>query len=162
VAQQTFGARHSTIPPATPRFNGSVENFHGRIEDEFYDLEDLPTLPDFLAKAFTYMLYFNLERPNMDLKRTPFQMVEQKTNIKDPHFMSFPPLILDDLPLFAPHLLSVNDVSDEVICARLGGRRTGKLTTGEGVNEGLPRRGARNDSRTQAGLKSGGPCTEDG
>lgn len=32
-----------------------MENFHGRIEDEFYDLEELPTLPDLLTKAFTYI-----------------------------------------------------------------------------------------------------------
>ncbi|TKJ28959.1 MAG: hypothetical protein CEE40_10175 [Chloroflexi bacterium B3_Chlor] len=114
VVEKTFGARHSTIPPATPRFNGSVENFHGRVEDEFYDLEDFPNLPDLLGKAFTYILYFNLERPNLALKKTPFQAVQQHTRIKDPHFMLFPPLLLDDLPLFGPHLRSVNDVSDEV------------------------------------------------
>ena len=114
VVQETFGAQHSTIPPATPRFNGSVENFHGRIEDEFYDLEDLPTLPDLLAKAFSYMLYFNLERPNLDLKTTPFEAVHQQTDVKDAHFMIFPPLVLDDFPIFPPQLSSVNDVSDEV------------------------------------------------
>jgi len=114
VVEKTFGANHSTIPPATPRFNGSVENFHGRIEDEFYDLEDLLNLPDLLSKALTYMLYFNLERPNLNLKKTPFQAVQQQTEIKDPHFMAFPPLLLDHIPLFAPQLRSVNDVSDEL------------------------------------------------
>jgi transposase InsO family protein len=114
VVEKTFGARHVTIPPATPRFNGSVENFHGRIEDEFYDLEDLLNLPDLLAKALTYMLYFNLERPNLTLKTTPFEAVQQQTDVKDPHFMLFPPLVLDHFPIFGPQLLSVNDVSDEV------------------------------------------------
>ena len=114
VVEKTFGARHVTIPPATPRFNGSVENFHGRIEDEFYDLEDLLNLPDLLGKALTYMLYFNLERPNLSLKKTPFEAVRQQTKIKDPRFMVFPPLVLDRLPLFGPQLRSVNDVSDEV------------------------------------------------
>ena len=115
VVENTFGARHVTIPPATPRFNGSVENFHGRIEDEFYDLEDLLNLPDLLSKALTYMLYFNLERPNLNLKSTPFQAVQQQTEIKDPRFMLFPPLVLDQLPLFGPQLRSVNDVSDQVM-----------------------------------------------
>ncbi len=114
VVEETFAAQHSTIPPATPRFNGSVENFHGRIEDEFYDLEDLPTLSDLLGKAFSYMLYFNLERPNLDLKKTPFQAVKQQTDLHNSQFMLFPPLVLDDLPLFGPQLRSVNDVSDEV------------------------------------------------
>ncbi len=52
-----------------------MENFHGRIEDEFYDLEDLPTLSTLLNKAYAYMLYFNLERVNLNLKRAPFEMV---------------------------------------------------------------------------------------
>lgn len=114
VIESTFGARHRTIPPATPRFNGAVENFHGRVEDEFYDLENLLDTPDLLSKAFAYMLYFNLERPNLNLKKTPFQAVQQQTHIRDPNFMAFPPLVLDHLPLFGPHLRSVNDVSDEV------------------------------------------------
>jgi transposase len=112
--EKTFGARHCTIPPATPRFNGAVENFHGRVEDEFYDLEDLPDTPRLLSKASTYMLYFNLERPNLNLKKTPLQAVQQHTHIQDPAFMAFPPLVLDHLPLFGPRLRPVNDVSDEV------------------------------------------------
>jgi hypothetical protein len=60
------------------------------------------------------MLYFNLERPNLTLKTTPFEAVQQQTDVKDPHFMLFPPLVLDEFPIFGPQLLSVNDVSDEV------------------------------------------------
>jgi hypothetical protein len=33
-------------------------------EDEFFDLEDFASRGDFLAKARTYQLYFNLVRPN--------------------------------------------------------------------------------------------------
>jgi len=122
VIESTFGAWHRTIPPATPRFNGAVENFHGRVEDEFYDLENLLDTPDLLSKAFAYMLYFNLERPNLNLKKTPFQAVQQQTHIRDPNFMAFPPLVLDHLPLFGPHLRSVNDVSDELMSQRVGGK----------------------------------------
>lgn len=114
MVEKTFGARHCTIPPATFHFKGSVENFHGRIEDEFYDLEDLLNLPDLHSNAFTYMLYFNLGRPNSNLKKTPFQADQQQAQIRDPHFMGFPPLVLDRLPLFGSQLRSVNDVSDEV------------------------------------------------
>lgn len=91
-----------------------MENFHGRIEDEFYDLEDLPTLSTLLNKAYTYMLYFNLERVNLNLKRAPFEMVRERNHIKDPNFMDFPPVVLDYLPLEAPDLLSGNDVSDDL------------------------------------------------
>ncbi len=116
LLQQRHGIKKSTstIPPATPCFNGSVENFHGHIEDEFHDLEDFPTLSDLLGKASSYMLYFNLETPKLDLKKTPFQAVKQQTKIHNSQFMLFPPLVLDNLPLFAPQLRSVNDVSDEL------------------------------------------------
>lgn len=68
VIEETFGARHCTFPRATPHFNGAAEAFHGRAEDEFYDLGDLPDTPPLLSKAFTYMLYFNLERPTLNLQ----------------------------------------------------------------------------------------------
>jgi len=131
VVERTFGARHVTIPPATPRFNGSVENFHGRIEDEFYDLEDLLNLPALLSKALTYMLYFNLERPNLNLKKTPFETVQLQTEIKNPQFTVFPPLVLDQLPLFGPQLRSVNDVSDEVTVRAACGTGAGGTARGE-------------------------------
>ncbi len=35
LVEQRYGARHLTIPVRAPRFNGVVENFHGRVEDEF-------------------------------------------------------------------------------------------------------------------------------
>jgi len=34
VIERTFAATHTSIALATPRLNGSVQNFHGRIEDE--------------------------------------------------------------------------------------------------------------------------------
>jgi hypothetical protein len=34
-----FGSRHSPIPIRKPEWNGCVENFHGRIEAEFYEVE---------------------------------------------------------------------------------------------------------------------------
>jgi hypothetical protein len=41
-------------------------------------------------------------------------MVKQQTDVRDPLFMLFPPLVPDDLPLLAPQLSTVNDVSDEL------------------------------------------------
>lgn len=120
LIEETSGAQHSTIPP----FNGCVENFHGRTEDEFYDLEDFPTPSDLVAKAFSHMQYFNLERPNLALRMRPFETVKQQTHVKDPHFVVFPPLALEDLPLLVPRPFSVNDVSDEVSLAQ--GGKTGR------------------------------------
>jgi len=34
-----FGNRHSPIPIRKPGWNGCAENFHGRIEAEFYEVE---------------------------------------------------------------------------------------------------------------------------
>jgi len=34
-----FGNRHSPIPIRKPEWNGCAENFHGRIEAEFYEVE---------------------------------------------------------------------------------------------------------------------------
>jgi len=34
------------------------------VEDEFFDLETFASRGEFLAKAHTYQLYFNLARPN--------------------------------------------------------------------------------------------------
>ncbi len=124
LIEETLGAQHSSIPPATPRFNGCVENSHGRTEDEFYDLEDFPTLSDLLAKAFSHMQYFKLERPTLALEMRPFETVKQQADVKDPHFVVFPPLALEDLPLLVPRLFSVNDVSDEVSLAQ--GGKTGR------------------------------------
>ena len=76
LIEDVFGAEHTTIPVATPRFNGGVENFHGRIEDEFYSLEDFTSAKDVQGRLFGYMLYYNLERPNQGEGmnyRTPFE-----------------------------------------------------------------------------------------
>src|SRR3972149_4626033 len=64
LVEQRYGARHTTIPVAAPRFNGVVENFHGRVEDEFYTLEPLPTEEEMLERLFGYILYYNFGRPN--------------------------------------------------------------------------------------------------
>ncbi|MGB9721771.1 MAG: hypothetical protein ACPL28_09875 [bacterium] len=39
LVERIFKGVHRTIPVRTPRFIGAVENFHDRIEDEFYDIE---------------------------------------------------------------------------------------------------------------------------
>src|ERR1700730_3578212 len=55
---------HLRIPPAAHTFQSAVETVHRLVEDEFFDLESFTSRGDFLAKAFTYQLYFNLVRPN--------------------------------------------------------------------------------------------------
>ena len=108
LIEDVFGAEHATIPVATPRFNGGVENFHGRIEDEFYSLEDFTSAKDVQERLFGYMLYYNLERPNQGEGinyRTPFEFFREKTGIDDPNICVFPPLILDKIPIYVPQIL---------------------------------------------------------
>jgi hypothetical protein len=57
-------SQHVRIPPAAHTFQSDVETVHRLVEDEFFDLESFASRGDFLAKAFTYQLYFNLARPN--------------------------------------------------------------------------------------------------
>lgn len=52
------------IPPAAHTFQSDVETVHLLVEDEFFDLESFHSRADFLAKTFTYQLYFDLVRPN--------------------------------------------------------------------------------------------------
>ncbi len=55
-------------------------------------MRDFPSLPDLLAKASSYMPYFDRERPNLGSKKTPFEAAKQETEVKDRHFMLFLPL----------------------------------------------------------------------
>ena len=72
------GLEHRFNPPATPNANADAESFHELIEVEFFDLEGFRSLGDFLAKAATYQLYFNLARPlTTKDNKTPAQILEQ-------------------------------------------------------------------------------------
>ena len=70
---------HTTIFPGAHRMQSDVETIHGLMETEFYELETFTDRADFIAKANTYQLFFNLERPNTykELK-TPWQLAKEK------------------------------------------------------------------------------------
>ncbi|MDR7548183.1 MAG: hypothetical protein QN149_13000 [Armatimonadota bacterium] len=78
LVEQRCGARHLTIPVRAPRFNGMVENFHGRVEDEFYTLDPLPTEEEVL---------------------------QEKAPKISPDVAAFPPVVLDRLDLSAVEML---------------------------------------------------------
>lgn len=115
LIEETFHATHRTIPIRSPRFQSHVESFHGIVEREFYAQEYLPTEHALLAKATTYLWWFNLERKNLTTKKTPFALVKEQTAILDPRFLNFPPILLDALPWFATALKTVPYVTDEVM-----------------------------------------------
>lgn len=62
LLEQGYGVCHRTIPPATPRFNGSVENFHARIQDELYAIEPIISEKDLLDKASSDLLFYSLQK----------------------------------------------------------------------------------------------------
>jgi transposase len=71
-------SQHQRIPPAAHTYQSDVETVHRLIEDEFFELETFADRADFLAKATTYQLYFNLARPNSHKHYlTPWKIVQQ-------------------------------------------------------------------------------------
>jgi len=95
-----------------PEWNGCVENFSGRCDAEFYEVEGFRDREDFLSKAYTFTLYFNLERSNIETGLTPREEVFTKTHIKDNHFFTFASCVLDDLEIFSEDFLFRNDVPE--------------------------------------------------
>jgi hypothetical protein len=70
---------------------------HRLVEDEFFDLESFAGRGDFLAKAQTYQLYFNLARPNSHKEnQTPWQIIERLAPRTPFQLCLLPPVSLDD------------------------------------------------------------------
>ncbi len=100
---------HVRIPPGAHTYNSDVETVHRLVEDEFFDLETFSSRGDFLAKATTYQLYFNLARLNSHKNYlTPWQIVERLAPSSPLELCLLPPVFLDyylnhqggyDLPL---------------------------------------------------------------
>jgi transposase InsO family protein len=106
LVEERYGARHLTIPIRTPHFNGVVENFHGRVEDDCYTLEPLPTEEEMLERLFGYILYYNFGRPNEGLTmKTLVEALRAKAPEISPNVAAFPPVVLDRVDLPAAELL---------------------------------------------------------
>jgi hypothetical protein len=73
------GQFHTTIFPGAHRMQADVETVHGLMETEFYEIETFADREDFMSKANTYQLSFNLERPNTYKEhKTPWQLAQEK------------------------------------------------------------------------------------
>jgi transposase len=89
-------SRHLRIPPAAHTFQSDVETVHRLVEDEFFDLETFSSRSEFLAKAQTYQLYFNLARPNSHKEnQTPWQIIERLAPRSPLELCLLPPVFLD-------------------------------------------------------------------
>jgi len=92
------GQRHQTIFPGAHRMQSDVETVHNLMEMEFYEIEQFSSRQNFMAKANSYQLFFNLKRPNSykELK-TPWQLVQNKKPDIDKRLFMIPPVDLDIL-----------------------------------------------------------------
>ena len=89
-------SQHVRIPPAAHTFQSDVETVHRLVEDEFFDLESFSGRGDFLSKAFTYQLYFNLVRPNSHKQNlSPWQIIERFAPRSPLQLCLLPPVFLD-------------------------------------------------------------------
>jgi len=89
-------SQHQRIPPAAHTYQSDVETVHRLIEDEFFDLESFSDRADFLAKATTYQLYFNLARPNSHKQNlAPWQIIQQLAPGSPLEICLLRPLFLD-------------------------------------------------------------------
>jgi transposase len=89
-------SQHVRIPPAAHTFQSDVETVHRLVQDEFFDLESFTSRGDFLAKAFTYQLYFNLVRPNSHKQNlSPWQIFERFAPRFPLQLCLLPPVFLD-------------------------------------------------------------------
>jgi transposase len=89
---------HGTIPPGAHRFQSDIETVHNLIEAEFYEIENFTDRTNFLEKANTYQLFFNLERPNTYKEnKSPWQLAQEKRADIPKEALMLPPVDLDAL-----------------------------------------------------------------
>lgn len=92
------GQRHKTIFPGAHKMQSDVETIHNLIELEFYEIEHFTNRKDFMSKAYTYQLFFNLHRPNSYKEhKTPWQLAREKNPHLDKRLLMIPPVDIDVL-----------------------------------------------------------------
>ena len=92
------GQTHRTIPPGAHRFQADVETVHEIMEKEFYLIERFKDRSDFIRKARSYLLYFNIARTNSGKEnKTPWQLLKDKNEKADPRIPVFMVRYLDRL-----------------------------------------------------------------
>lgn len=92
------GQRHQTIFPGAHKMQSDVETVHNLIEMDFYEIESdsLKNRLDFMKKMYSYLLFFNLYRPNTYKEnKTPWELARQKKPDLDMRVLMLPPIDLD-------------------------------------------------------------------
>ena len=92
------GQTHFTIFPGAHRMQADVETVHNLVETEFYEIEKFDNRTDFMNKAYSYQLSFNLERPNKYKEnKTPWQLAREKIPELSIEIAMIPPVDLCEL-----------------------------------------------------------------
>jgi transposase len=98
AVEKVAGQRHQTIPPGAYTYQADVETVHNLVEMEFYELETFTSREDFLRKACTYQMAFNLLRPNSYKEgKTPWQLATEKKPDLPIGVAMTPPVFIEDL-----------------------------------------------------------------
>jgi len=92
------GANHQFIPPGCKNANADVETVHSTIETEFYDIESFRHRRDFLQKATTYQLWYNVARQNRSRGwKSPLDLLTEKAPQLDATILLLHPVDLGPL-----------------------------------------------------------------
>lgn len=92
------GQIHATIPPRAYTFQSDVETIHNLVEMEFFEIENFEDRVDFLMKAASYQLFFNLKRPNSYKEnKTPWELAKEKQKDLSKKIAMIPPVFIEDL-----------------------------------------------------------------
>jgi hypothetical protein len=75
-----------------------VETVHRLIEDEFYEVERFKGRKDFIEKAYSYNLWFNVARENSyKEKQTPLEIIKKEAKNINPKIADWQPIYLDEM-----------------------------------------------------------------
>jgi len=98
AVESVEGQEHRTIPKRAYTFQADVETVHNLVEMEFYEIERFRDRRDFLQKAYSYQLFFNLQRPNSYKEgKTPWELAKEKNPELELGVALIPPVFLEDL-----------------------------------------------------------------
>ena len=96
--EQLAPATHRFIPPGCKNANADVESVHSTIETEFYDIESFRDRRDFLQKATTYQLWYNVARKNRSRQwKSPLDLLTEKAPQLDAAILLLHPVDLGAL-----------------------------------------------------------------
>jgi hypothetical protein len=116
IVEDIFEAEHTRIPKGACWKQGYIESYNWICELEFYSVEHFATLKEFLSKAFTYQLIYNLLRQQPLLgNQTPYQVAKTAyPNLKSTFYTDLPPIIYKgDEP--APGLINQKQLANHAI-----------------------------------------------